>query len=109
MLAGYHKTFFGPGLILFQAGSHVEQHLTIIAQGVVAHLVFARICEIVTIDDVDTAIILAYELQRLIHILHLVIMRMRLAVGGDEAVDTERTVIRLVTEIATVSPLIIDH
>ena len=88
---------------------HNEQHLIIIAQSIVGHLVFARIGEMVPIDDADRTIILALELQRLIHILHLVIVRMRLAIWCNQTVDTERPVIRLVTEIPAVEEWIIIH
>ena len=54
------------------------------------------------VDDADSAVGLANELQGLVHMLHLIVVRMRRAVGRNESVDAECAVVGLVAEVATV-------
>ena len=54
------------------------------------------------VDDADSPLGLPDKLQRLIHVLHLVVMRMRRAVRCHQSVDAERPVVRLVAEVATI-------
>ena len=59
--------------------------------------------EIVSVDDPD-AVTLLYELQGLVHILHLVVVRMRCAVGCQQTIDAEGIEVRLVAIVATIRP-----
>ena len=59
--------------------------------------------EIVSIND-PNAVTLLHELQGLIHILHLVVVRMRCAVGSQQSVDAEGIEVRLVAIVTTISP-----
>ena len=59
--------------------------------------------EVVSVDDAD-AVALLHELQRLIHILHLIIVRMRCAVGGQQAIDAEGIKVWLVAIVTTIRP-----
>ena len=65
-------------------------------------LVFVDLGEEIAIDDADEGITLLQELQRLIDILYLVIMRMGLAIGGYQTIDTESIEVWLVAEITTI-------
>ena len=59
--------------------------------------------EVVSINDTD-AVALLHELQRLIHILHLIIVRMRCAVGCQQTIDAEGIEVRFVAIVATIRP-----
>ena len=59
--------------------------------------------EIVSVNDPD-AVTLLNELQGLIHILHLVVVRMRCAVWSQQSVDAEGIEVRLVAIVTTISP-----
>ncbi len=59
----------------------------------------------IAVDNAD-AVTFLHELQRLIDVLHLIVVRMRLAVRRNQSVDAERAVIRFVAKVASVkSPL----
>jgi hypothetical protein len=57
--------------------------------------------EAVSINDAD-AVALLHELQRLIHILHLIIVRMRSAVGRQQSIDAEGIKVWLVAKVAAI-------
>ena len=59
--------------------------------------------EIVSVNDAD-AVTLSHELQRLIHILYLKIVRMRCAVGGQQSIDAEGIKVWFVAIVATIRP-----
>ena len=71
-------------------------------QSVVSDVVFINRCETVVIDDMDDSVCSSDKLQRLIYMLHLIIMGMRLAVRSNDAVDTELTVVGFVAKVTTV-------
>ena len=54
------------------------------------------------INDADLAVGSPDKLQRLIHVLYLVIVGMRSAVRGNKAINTERSIVGLVTKVATI-------
>ena len=53
------------------------------------------------VDDADL-VTLFHELQWLIDVLHFVVMRMRLAVGSNQAIEAEGSVVGFVSEVATI-------
>ena len=63
--------------------------------------IFFNVGEEVAVDDANGGIF-PYELQRLVNVLHLVVVGMGLAVRRNQTVDAERAIVRLVTKIATV-------
>ena len=64
-------------------------------------LIFVDISEAVAVDDAD-GITFFNELQRLIDVLHLVIMRMGRAIRGHESVDAEWSVVRLIAKVSAI-------
>ena len=102
LLAGHDEALLSPRLILLQMGSNVEHYLTVVAQRVTGDVVFAGIRKEIAVDDSDTAIILSLELQGLVHTLHLVVMRMRLAIRGYESIDTEGPVVGLIPKVSSI-------
>ena len=69
-------------------------HLTIV-------FVLVDTGEVIAIDDADTISFLN-ELQRLIDILHLIVVGMRRAVGCQQSVDAEGPQVGLIAEVAAV-------
>ena len=73
-------------------------------KGIVGDVVFTRVGEAVVVDDADL-VTLFHELQRLIDVLYLVVMRMRLAVGSNQAIEAEGSVVGLVAKITTIKEI----
>ena len=73
-------------------------------KGVVGDVVFTRVGEAVVVDDADL-VTLFHELQRLIDVLHFVVMRMRLAVGSNQTIKAEGSIVGLVAKITTIKEI----
>ena len=69
-------------------------------------IVFVEVGKEIPIDDADGVSFL-FERDRLVDILHLVIMRMGLAVGSNETVDAEVPVIGLIAEVTAIGPIFV--
>jgi len=108
LLASQHKSLLSPGLVMAQTGSDIKKHLAIDAQRIVGDIILAGVGKAVTVDDRDSAISSTDEGQRLIDMLHLIIMRMRCAVGPHEAIDAEGAIVGTIAEISSIKELRIE-
>ncbi len=81
-------------------------HHLAVCHPLVGVVVFIECCELVAVDEMDL-IFHPFEVDRLIEILHFVIMRMRRAVGSNQSIQHEVSVVRLVTEVTSVCPKLV--
>ena len=81
-------------------------HHLAVCHPLVGVVVFIECCELVAVDKMDF-ILHPFEVDRLIEILHFVIMRMRRAVGSNQSIQHEVSVVRLVTEVTSVCPKLV--
>ena len=70
-------------------------------QQLICVVVFVELCKLVAVDELDV-IVLAHKGDRLINMLHLIVVRMGLTVWCNKTVDTEGSVVGLVAKVATV-------
>ena len=108
LFAGNDKAFLSPRLVLLQTGCDIQQALAVDSDGIAGDVVLAGIGKAVVVDDTDI-IAIEHKLQRLIHMLHLIIVGMGLAVGSNQTVDAERTIVRLVAKVASIGILNIEY
>ena len=89
-------------------GAHVEQplayHLAVGQQLVVAFVAREVVGVVVLVDDVDSLMLCAVPLHGdvLVHLLHLVVLRLGLHVAEDDAVHDELAVVGRIAEVASV-------
>ena len=101
LFACHNKARFCPRSCAFQVCRDIQQRLAAEAQGVTGDVVVGKRGERVAVDYSDV-VALAYKLQRLIHMLHLVVVRMWSAVGRQQTVKAEGAHVGLVAEVAAV-------
>ena len=127
------KAFFCPRFVFFQTSIDVENEFGIVVRiirirnletivfelnQVTAHqlsividlagiFVFINAIKKIAIDDTNAIFALSNELDRLIGVLHLVVMRMWFAVGANQAIDAECLVVGLVAKVSSVEVIFI--
>jgi hypothetical protein len=128
LLTGDDEALRGPGRGLAQTGIDVEDELgvvvgevgigdlepSVVDPGELARHQFTVMIDLevvfvcvnggegIAVDDADEGIALLHELDGLIDVLRLVVMGMERAVGGDETVDAEWSVVGLVAKVAAI-------
>ena len=106
LLAGNSKAFLRPELVFLQTCCHIQQAFIVDGDSVVSNVILAGVGEEIVVDDADVAIGLPDKLQRLIDVLHFVVVRVGNAVGRNETVDAEGTIVGLVAKVATVGEIL---
>ena len=98
LLAGNSKAFLRPEFVFFQTGCHIQQAFTVDGDGVVSDVILAGGGEAVMVDDADIAVGFPDKLQRLIDVLHLIVVGVGDAVRCNETIDAEGTIVGLVAK-----------
>ena len=85
-----------------QTGIDIQHRFVVVFNRIAGNLIFAGVGEVVAVDNADGAVSFTDELQRLIDILHFVVVRMWLTVWGNQSVDAEWPVIGFISKIAAI-------
>ena len=79
MFAGHNEAFLGPRFVFLQPCRDIQQPFSVDDGGVADNVVLTDVGEEIAVDDAQL-VVMEFELERLIHVLHFVVVRMRLAV-----------------------------
>ena len=101
LFASHHKSFASPGLVFTKPCLNIPQCFSAVHSITTTNIILIRMSEIITINDA-IGIVVPLKFQRLINILYFIVMRMGLAVRGNEAIDTKSIKVGLIAEIATI-------